>query len=131
MTTLIISKGDVSVTIGTWCNPIISTTYTFLQGAELSYGQFGLPRFDRQTCPLKSKWTVQCYLVDNVKNTFLDLIKTADLNALDDNLSWLLTMTDNIDTKDTFTNCIFIPVNEYSETVIGQRWSVDFSIYQV
>jgi hypothetical protein len=66
-----------------------------------------------------------------VKNTFLDLIKTADIHALDEDMSWLLTMADNIDTKDVFTNCIFIPVNEYSETVIGQRWSVDFSIYQV
>ena len=131
MTTLIISKGDVSVTIGTWCNPIITTTYNFLQGSELSYGQFGFPRFDRSTCPLKSKWTLNCYLVENVKNTLLDLIKTADLNSLDDNLNWLLTMTDNIHTKDTFTNCIFIPVNEYSENVIGQRWSVDLSIYQV
>jgi hypothetical protein len=131
MTTLIISKGDVSVTIGTWCNPIISTTYNITQGAELSYGQFGFPRFDRQTCPIKSKWTVQCYLVDNVKNTLLDLIKTADLNALDDNLNWFLNMTDNIHTKDLFTNCIFIPVNEYSETAIGQRWSIDLSIYQV
>lgn len=131
MTTLIISKGDKAVTIGTWCNPIISTTYTFLHGAELSYGQFGFPRFDRSTCPIKSKWTVQCYLVENTKNTFLDLIKTADLHTFDNDVSWLLTMTDNIDTKDTFTNCIFIPVNEYSETVIGERWSIDFSIYQV
>jgi hypothetical protein len=131
MTTLIISKGDTAVTIGTWCNPIISTSYNLLQGAELSYGQFGFPRFDRQTCPLKSKWTLTCYLVDNVKETLLDLIKTADLNALDDDLGWLLTMTDNIHTKDSFINCIFIPVNEYSESVIGNRWSIELSIYQV
>lgn len=131
MTTLIISKGDTAVTIGTWCNPIISSTYTFLQGASLSYGQFGFPRFDRQTCPFKSKWTVSCYLVEGTRDILLDLIKTADLNALDNDLGWLLTMIDNIDTKDTFTDCIFIPVDEYSQKVIGKRWSIEMSIYQV
>lgn len=131
MTTLIISKGDTAITIGTWCNPIITTTYTPLQGSELGYSQFGFAQFTRSVCPFKSKWAVRCFLIESVKQTFFQLITTADSFSLDHNYNWLLTMTDNIHRKQTFTSKIFIPVNEYSEVVIGARWDVNFTMLEV
>lgn len=129
MTTMILSKGETSVTFGTWCNPIISVEYTYAEGAEMSLSQWGYAQFDKATCPATRKWIVDCIAVTAIRDTFRLMIETMDDQVMDPNYNGLLTLVDNRHTNLTFF--VFIPLKEYSESPSGERWSLKFPLFQI